>query len=243
MRKYLLFVFLCSSFVYIKAQDLQNIEKMLEFVKAEAGTFVMGSEEMDDARPHEIEISSFYIQKTEVTQELWVAVMGDNPSKNKCDKCPVESVSWKEVQSFIRKLDSLSGKNYRLPTEAEWEYAARGGSLSKGHIYSGSNDADEVAWNYSNSKIMIRPAAQKKPNELGLYDMSGNVSEWCQDWYGKYPEKVSKNPQGNEEGKDRVVRGGSYGDYPKNGMVTYRNFWAPGLRGKDLGFRLVYSAE
>jgi formylglycine-generating enzyme required for sulfatase activity len=243
MRNYILSIIVCMPFVFSNAQDLQKIEKMLEFVKVEGGTFMMGNTELSDAIVHEVEISSFYMQKTEVTQELWVAVMGENPSKNKSENCPVESISWKEVQAFILKLNSLSGKKYRLPTEAEWEYAARGGNNSKGLKYAGSDDADEVAWNYHNSKIIIHPVAQKKANELGLYDMSGNVSEWCQDWYGNYPQSVLKNPKGAKSGKDRVVRGGSYNGYPTSCNIAERNYWAPGLRGPDLGFRLVYSVK
>ncbi len=239
----LLFVFAVSTF-HLHSQDISKINQMLEFVKVDGGTFTMGSSEFSDAVPHQVEINSFYIQKTELTQELWVAVMGSNPSKNKCENCPVESVRWTDVKAFIEKLDSISGKKYRLPTEAEWEYAARGGKLSKGFKHAGSDDADEVAWHYDNSKIIIRPVAQKKPNELGLYDMSGNVAEWCHDWYAKITTADSaKNPVGAAEGKDRVTRGGSYNDYAKDSHVANRNYWSPGLWGRNLGFRLVYSAE
>lgn len=131
----------------------------------------------------EADTGSFYICKYEVTQKLWVAVMGDNPSEMQGDDLPVEQVNWNDCQTFISKLNKLSGKHYRLPTEAEWEYACRGGKYSKGYKYSGSNDIDEVAWYDNNSDGKTHPVGQKLPNELGLYDMSGNVWEWCQDMH------------------------------------------------------------
>jgi formylglycine-generating enzyme required for sulfatase activity len=205
------------------AQDKAKIEKLLEFVKVEGGTFTMGSAEIKDAPLHQVELSTFYIQKTEVTQELWEAVMGSNPSRVQISKdYPVTHVNWNDCQKFIKKLNTLTGKKYRLPTEAEWEYAARGGNQSKGYRYSGSNDINEVAWYQENSNRETHPVKEKKPNELGLYDMSGNVFEWCADWYGDYRLKVQKAPVGPANGKFKVMRGGSWNYYAMNSLVANR---------------------
>jgi formylglycine-generating enzyme required for sulfatase activity len=191
--------------------DNPKIEKLFEFIEVEGGKFMMGDYRMKDAKPHEVELSSFYIQKTEVTQEAWDAVMGSNPSNDKSNKDnPVNGVSWDDCQKFILKLNRLTGKKYRLPTEAEWEYAARGGKLSKGYRYSGSNRMEEVAWFTKNDSGRIHPVAQKQPNELGIYDMSGNVWEWCNDWYNNFDSTGTKNPIGPENGDNRVIRGRWY---------------------------------
>jgi formylglycine-generating enzyme required for sulfatase activity len=220
------------------------IEKLLEFVKVEGGTFTMGSDQIKDATPHEVELRSFIIQRTEVTQELWQAVMGSNPSKDKSWKDnPVTDVSWEDCQAFIKKLNSITWKKYRLPTEAEWEYAARGGRLSKGYKYAGSNNLDEVAWYNGNSNQKIHPVAEKKPNELGLYDMSGNVWEWCNDWYGEYRLKLKNNPQGPDNGNDRVMRGGSWGYDAVFCLVAIRDDRDPDYRYDFGGFRLLSPAE
>ena len=161
-----------------------------KMVKVAGGTFQMGatSEQGSDAFDDEIPIPDYYIGQTEVTQELWEAVMGSNPSYFKGDnQRPVENVSWKDCQEFIEKLNRLTGKNFRLPTEAEWEYAARGGNKSRGYKYSGSDNPDAVAWYKDNSRGETHPVAQKQSNELGLYDMSGNVCEWYYRYYdGKW---------------------------------------------------------
>jgi formylglycine-generating enzyme required for sulfatase activity len=177
----------------------------------------MGSNESDDEKPiHNVTISDFYMGKTEVTQAQWEAVMGDNPSYFKnCSSCPVESVSWDDIQIYLTKLNKLTGKSYRLPTEAEWEYAARGGVSSVGTLYAGANDANTVAWNNSNSSTKVHEVATKKANELGLYDMTGNVWEWCSDWYGSYTASNQTNPTGVRSGTYRVLRGGSWYRTPR----------------------------
>ena len=186
-------------------------------VPVEGGTFQMGatveegSDANDSAKPvHSVTLSSYSIGQTEVTQALWKAVMGSNPSNWEGDNLPVEMVSWKDCQKFITKLNRLTGQKFRLPTEAEWEYAARGGKLSKGYKYSGSNTLGDVAWHEENSDGKTHPVATKQPNELGLYDMSGNVYEWCQDWYNSsyYSSSPGDNPTGPSSGSSRVNRGG-----------------------------------
>ena len=186
-----------------------------EMVRVEGGTFRMGatSEQEDEADDdeklvHSVTLSSYYIGKTEVTQALWQAVMGSNPSHFKGADLPVEFVTWNECQEFIQKLNRLTGSNFRLPTEAEWEFACRGGNNSRGHKYSGSNDIDNVAWYWDNSGRKTHPVATKAPNELGIYDMSGNVWEWCADWYGGYSSSAQTNPKGPYGGSGRVYRGG-----------------------------------
>ena len=171
----------------------------------------------------ETDSGSFYICKYEVTQRLWKEVMGDNPSQMQGDDLPVEQVNWDECQAFIAKLNKLTGKNYRLPTEAEWEYACRGGKMSKGYKYSGSNDIDEVAWYDGNSKEKSHPVGQKKPNELGLYDMSGNVWEWCQDMH---------------EGEG-MCRGGSWIHNARNCDPSLPNETPRGFSINSLGLRLA----
>ncbi|MBQ3247459.1 MAG: SUMF1/EgtB/PvdO family nonheme iron enzyme, partial [Alistipes sp.] len=172
-----------------------------EMVFVKGGTFTMGataeqgSDADSDEKPaHSVTVSNFYIGKYEVTQAQWEAVMGKNPSRFKGDNLPVERVSWNDIQKFIEKLNAKTGKRYRLPTEAEWEYAARGGNQSKGYKYSGSNDIGSVAWYTDNSSSPTHPVGQKQPNELGLYDMSGNVYEWCSDWHGSYSSGSQTNP-------------------------------------------------
>ena len=205
--------------------------KGVEFkmIKVEGGTFSMGatseqgSDAYNDEKPvHSVTLSDYYIGETEVTQELWVAVMGSNPSYFKGNnQLPVERVSWDDCQEFIKELNRLTGKEFRLPTEAEWEYAARGGKYSRGYKYSGSNNADEVAW-YYNCSGSTHPVKTKKANELGLYDMSGNVWEWCNDWYGRYQSYSQTNPTGPSKGGFRMDRGGSWYESAWGVRVSFR---------------------
>ena len=221
-----------------------------DMVRVRGGTFRMGSDKkdkdaLDRERPaHDVILSDFYIGRTEVTQALWRAVMDDNPSNfENCDQCPVERVSWDDIQEFLQKLNKLDpGKNYRLPTEAEWEYAARGGPQGKQNfVYAGSNKIDEVAWNYNNSDQKPHPVGQKKANSLGLFDMSGNVYEWCSDWYDEtyYKKSGAYDPPGPLSGSYRVIRGGSWGFYPQFCRVAFRYNFTPGGRNGSLGFRLA----
>ena len=220
----------------------------IEMVKVEAGSFNMGATpEMKS--PYEVEkpvhrvtlTNNYYIGKYEVTQALWQAVMGSNPSHFKGDALPVEQVSWKDCQKFITKLNRLTGKNFRLPTEAEWEYAARGGNKSRGYRYSGSNTIDDVAWYENDALSQTHPVGTKQPNELEIYDMTGNVMEWCQDWYGSYSSSPQVNPTGAASGSYRVVRGGGWSDSARGCRTSDRDFISPGGRSSDLGLRLVLS--
>jgi len=214
-----------------------------KMIKVEGGTFQMGSNDgVPDERPvHGVTLSSYYIGQTEVTQELWQAVMGSNPSASKRLVKPVEHVSWEECQTFISKLNQLTGQKFRLPTEAEWEYAARGGKQSKGYKYSGSNTLADVAWYRDNSSSKTHPVATKLPNELGLYDMSGNVWEWCQDRKGSYSSSSQTNPTGPTSGSDRVYRGGSWFNDARGCRVSCRTSYTPSGKLNNLGFRLALS--
>jgi len=245
-----------SDFLYGQWYDSELKNK---FVLVEGGTFSMGSnDETSDEEPiHGVIIGSFLLGKIEVTQELWESVMGSNPSNFKGDKRPVERVSWNDVVEFCNKLSekeglqkaySGSGDNvtcdfnsngYRLPTEAEWEYAARGGKKSKGYTYSGSNDIDAVSWYRNNSGSTTHEVGTKQPNELGIFDMSGNVWEWCWDWYGDYTSTSQTNPKGANAGSNRVIRGGGWSNYAGYCRVANRGNDIPGFRYYDLGFRLV----
>lgn len=214
-------------------------------VSVAGGTFQMGATaeqqnpNSDEKPVHRVTLSSYYIGQTEVTQALWEAVMGTNPSNFKGADLPVEKVSWDDCQTFIKKLNALTGQTFRLPTEAEWEYAARGGAKSKGYQYSGSNNLGEVAWYTDNSGGKTHAVGTKRANELGLYDMSGNVWEWCQDWYGSYSSSAQTNPQGASSGSNRVDRGGSWDNNAWNCRVAIRCWSSPGYRGYFLGLRLV----
>lgn len=205
--------------------------------------------------PHQVELDSFSIGETPVTQELWTAVMGDNPSSFKGDNLPVDNVSWMDCQTFIQKLNSLTGQKFRLPTEAEWEFAARGGNKTKGFIYSGSDCLDTVAWFGDNSRLTTHDVKSKAANELGIYDMSGNVYEWCNDWYShnfKF-DSAHKNPKGPSTGLHRICRGGCWRDYcfldpinffnhpeKKNWFLTIsRNYYSPTSHDNTIGLRLA----
>ena len=223
---------------YIETDEDINL-KMI-FVRG--GTFAVGSTsgESDEKPVHNVTLDSYYIGETEITQAQWRAVMGSNPSYFTGDNRPVECVSWDDAQAFCEKLSELTGKKYVLPTEAQWEYAARGGNKSKGYTYSGSNTIGDVAvyyYNYSGSGHSN--VKSKKPNELGIYDMSGNVSEWCSDWYGSYGSSAQTNPQGPSSGSHRVLRGGSWGGHSGYCRVADRFSINPSNRYIYYGFRVV----
>lgn len=232
----------------------------IELVLVKAGSFLMGKPgNKSNARIHKVELDEFYISKYEITQDLWKMIMKDNPSKQVGDSLPVENVSWEDVRKFIDRLNEITKKNYRLPTEAEWEYAARGGHKAREkYKYSGASVIDSVAWYWKNSgdeilegrwdNVLIKQnncrigkIGQLQPNELGIYDMTGNVWEWCSDWYGEeyYLESPLSNPKGPETGKTKVCRGGSYlskASYCRNG---FRLSYPPLNKYNYLGFRLV----
>ncbi|MDR1458756.1 MAG: formylglycine-generating enzyme family protein [Bacteroidales bacterium] len=222
----------------------------IEMVFVQGGTFTMGctSEQDDECRDkekpaHKVTLSDFYIGRYEVTQAQWRAVMGSNPSRFKEDSLPVETVSWDNVQEFIEKLNAVTGKNYRLPTEAEWEYAARGSNQSKGYKYSGSNMIDDVAWYHDNSGRKTHSVGTKFPNELGIYDMNGNVWEWCSDRYGKYKRKAQTNPAGASSGSYRVSRGGCWDGFELYCLVAFRGHSFPIYCEEIIGFRLACSSK
>jgi len=223
-------------------------------VYVEPGSFVMGAldgdpDAFDKEYPsHQVSLSGFYIAQTEVTQELWQAVMGYPHDIQAADpQCPVDRVAWTECQTFITRLNELTGKTFRLPTEAEWEFAARGGVRGHGYPYSGSAVPDDVAWYSANALDVgeenpdygIHPVAMKMANKLGLYDMSGNVYEWCQDRYGAYEAAAQTDPTGPVTGTDRVYRGGSWAYDARHCRVTYRNNCPPAFSIFCLGFRLA----
>ena len=216
-------------------------------VKVKAGTFIMGatSEQLDDMNDneipiHQVSISDFYMGQTEVTQALWQAVMGENPSSFPSNPSnPVENVSWEDCQTFIRKLNQLTGQTFRLPTEAEWEFAARGGGDTIDYKYAGDSIPNNVAWYVDNSAETTHIVAMKNPNQLGLYDMSGNVCEWCQDWYGMYEMSHQKNPQGPASGSYRVYRGGSWYFDSRYARVSQRNYHTSTFSNYNIGLRLA----
>lgn len=216
-------------------------------ILVEGGTFTMGATAEQkapfeyDIPAHQVTLSSYYIGETEVTQALWQAVMGRNPSYFKGDNLPVESVSWDDCQDFIKKLNGMTGRTFRLPTEAEWEFAARGGNKSRHTRYSGSKRINEVAWWTSNSKSKTHPVKSKKANELGIYDMSGNVTEWCQDWYCIYESSPQNNPVGPSTGHYRVHRGGSWDGGTRNISVSAKSSTRPNAGFWYHGLRLVLS--
>lgn len=273
MKKIILFCCLItfSSFAsaqeFIKTSDsipakqpATYIEKVfglnLEMVLVRGGTFIMGCgieqgrECEDDEKPqHQVTLRDFYMGKYEVTQKQWFAVMGTNPSNfTGCDSCPVENVSWEDVQEFINKLNEASEVKFRLPSEAQWEYAARGGAENMGTFnkFSGSSNPEEVAWYNKDKKGKedksgkTHPVGQKKANELGLYDMSGNVWEWCSDWYGNYSVAKQAYPEGPTKGSYRVFRGGSWNNTENSCRVFFRHYMIPKSKYYNLGFRLVF---
>jgi len=226
----------------------------MEFVLVPGGCYQMGCGSGQSAcdkneKPvHEVCVDGFWMGRTEVTQKQWEKIMDDNPSLNtswfkNTDNYPVENFSWYDISDFIQKLNQQSGRNYRLPTEAEWEYAARSGG--KEELYAGGDNVDAVAWFDSNSGDRSHPVAQKRPNGLGLYDMSGNVWEWCQDWYGKdyYLNSPRNNPRGPDSGSARVARGGSWHSFESGCRSIMRSGNNLPFRYTDVGLRLVLTAD
>ena len=216
-------------------------------VAVKGGTFTMGATaeqigaESDESPTHSVTLSDYYIGETEVTQELWQAVMGSNPSWFTGNmQRPVECVSWNDCQTFITKLNELTGESFALPTEAQWEYAARGGKSTKGYLYSGSNSIADVAWYIDNSSDTTHPVKSKSPNELGLYDMSGNVCEWCADWYGSYSSTSQTNPVGPSTGSHRVLRGGGWSFNAASCRFANRYYITPPSLTYNFGLRLAH---
>ena len=223
-------------------------------VQVEGGTFTMGATPEQGTDPsskekpaHQVTVASYSIGQTEVTQALWIAVMGSNPSYFTGYSLPVERVSWEDCQLFITALNELTDRHFRLPTEAEWEFAARGGNMSMGYKYAGSNDPLSVAWYSYNDSWELRGTgyhgthnvATRMPNELNLYDMSGNVHEWVQDWYGNYSIEALTNPIGPATGTERVYRGGSWYFDEWFCRVSFRNSVTPSYRSHGIGLRLA----
>ena len=220
----------------------------LDMVRVEAGTFTMGAtpemeNPLNDEKPaHQITLTNdYYIGKYEVTQALWQAVMGNNPSNFKGDNLPVEQVSWDNCQEFISKLNSITDKTFRLPTEAEWEFAARGGNKGRGYQFSGNKKLSKVAWYKDNSRAQTHSVGSKQANELGIYDMSGNVWEWCQDRYGKYSSSSQTNPTCDTSGSLRVFRGGCCYDNARDCRSSNRDDSTPDHHSVGIGLRLVLS--
>lgn len=194
----------------------------------------------DEMPVHAVTLSTFYISKYEVTQALYKMVMGAdrNPSSVKGDNLPVDNLTWEEAQAFVARLNEITGGKYRLPTEAEWEYAARGGKERFGHLFAGGENGDKVAWYADNAKGVLQAVGQKRPNELDLYDMSGNVAEWVFDWYGPYRTNAQANPKGESKGEHHVLRGGSCGDGLADCRVSFRSH-LPRESVRGCGLRLV----
>lgn len=218
--------------------------------RVEGGSFTMGGtiEQTDrdvytDKPAHLVFLSPYYIAETEVTNQLWRAVMPEKESlsPNGYPLHPISYVTWTDCQEFVRRLDSLTGRHFRLPTEAEWEYAARGGAKSKKHRYAGGDEPDSVGWTNHCSGNWTHPVARKRPNELGLYDMTGNVNEWCEDWYAPYSLGTMPNPCVRDSSEGRIARGGSYDDCIANSHLSIRRWYTPETSRGYIGFRVAFT--
>ncbi len=234
---------------------LDNIQKNM--VRIEGGVLKMGvaveggQGATDDNTPlHEVKLSPYYICKYEVTEEEWQLVMGDNPSDKSngmmvSSSCPVDNISWMDCQEFVKKLTQLTGIPFRLPTEAEWEFAARGGEEDPSVQYAGKSEIEDCGWYVGNSSRIKHPVGTKGANSYGLYDMTGNVREWVKDFYEKdyYSRSPEQDPQGPSKGDRHVVRGGSFNNQDDACAVTYRSYAAPDSKNKFTGLRLAYSAD
>jgi len=251
----IIFAFVTSC-TYGKTAVIPTIEKTdtipeIEMVYIEGGIFTMGcipGQEDDcsdlEMPAHQVTLDNYHIGKYEVTQKQWIAIMGDNPSYFEGEDRPVEQVSFNDVQEFINKLNAKTGKQYRLPTEAEWEYAARGGNKSKGYKYSGSDMIDNVAWFNDNSEEKTHPVGLKSPNELGIYDMNGNVWEWCNDGFEYYDSSAKVNPQGSTTEPTRVIRGCSwYSNTYFCSCIGRSGALYPNIFDRSGGFRLAMSTD
>ena len=221
-----------ASFDYSSSQVIRQIQKQM--CKIQGGSFMLGGETL-------CYLSDFEMGKFEISQAQWVGLMGENRSFfTDCPQCPVEGVSWYEVQQFIQRLNSQTQGGFRLPSEAEWEYAAKGGRFGEGHKFSGGDHLAEVGWYLGNSQRRTQAVGSLAPNALGLYDMSGNVWEWCSDWHEEnFPTGPLQNPKGPLEGDNRVLRGGSWSAYPEFCSLNYRFRFPPFLSNNYMGFRLV----
>ena len=250
-NKLSLLLFLIFPFHFLLA-NFNNFSKdslpKIEMVKVESGTFYFRldpkeSKDTNVLNQHKVMISEFYISKYEVTESMWQKVMEDSSKTTACEQCPVVNVSYDDVQQFIQKLNAKSGKNYRLPTEAEWEFAAKGAKKSKNHQFSGSENIKEVAYYMDNGDYKLQKVGQLKSNELGIFDMSGNVWEWCSDWHSENYTVQKNNPRGPSNGNKKVIKGGSFNSNLETCKINFRHSVKPDFKSENLGFRLVTIAD
>lgn len=245
-----------SSYLIVPARAQDSVVRVsvvdgvtIDMVWVKGGTFTMGNNEppkgvkitYEASRPeHKVTVGNYYIGRFEVTQALWVAVMGDNTSKFAGgDSLPVENVSWEEAQRFTIMLSQMTGRRFRLPTEAEWEFAARGRTRTSAFSGCDRGQLDRYCWYCVNSERKTHPVGQRLPNELGLYDMSGNVAEWCQDWMEAYSAEMLENPRGPREGENKILRGGHYNSTSPACTVYDRSWYLPTMKQEYFGLRVV----
>ena len=237
-----------SNSLLSQVKDITIGQVQMNMILVKGGDFLLGELDTNtkwakkEAPCHTVTLSDYYIGECEVTQALWREIMGNNPSAQTNDNAPVTNVSWNDIQVFIKALNERSKLNFRLPTDAEWVYAARGGINKETFQYAGSDDVNAVAWNKENAD-KCHPVKEKQPNALGIYDMSGNAMEWCQNWYGKYKSESQINPTGPEDGKYKVGHGGSWKGNKQYCYPSVRAYDSPSAKYNYLGFRLVLSCE